>query len=189
MPKITRIPQVTAALAALALFPAGAHAATTAADGVVTGGSLTNTAPAIDSFGATLTGTNQTVHTAVHDWSVIDATGSNAGYNVTVAASAPTVDTQPGRAGTGFSMSLLTPMAIAADGNPAADGPASAQGSQELLPEGTTIATAAESAGQGRWDFPADVGGDKSLSVVIPADASAGAYHSTLTFTAAPPAN
>ena len=45
-------------------------------------GSLSNTAPAITPFAATLTGLTQTVHTAVGAWSVIDTRGSGAGYLV-----------------------------------------------------------------------------------------------------------
>ena len=49
-------------------------------------------------------------------------------------------------------------------------------------------ATAGLGGGQGIWDFRADAGIEKSLSFVIPADASTGAYGRTLTFTTAPPA-
>ena len=57
---------------------------------------LSNTAPAITPFTATLSGVNQTKLTAVGSWSVTDATGSNAGYSVTVAASAPAVTVADG---------------------------------------------------------------------------------------------
>jgi len=76
---------------------------------------------------------------------------------------------------------------VAASGNPETTGPASAV-AQELAETATTIATAAVNAGQGIWRFPADSGAEKSLAIVIPADASAGAYSRTLTFTTAPPA-
>ena len=63
--------------------------------------------------------------------------------------------------------------------------PASAQ---TLSATPATIENAPPGTGQGEWDFNADSGATKSLTVVIPADASAGNYESTLTFTAAPPA-
>ena len=50
-----------------------------------------------------------------------------------------------------------------------------------------TIASAVEGTGQGGWDFAADSGVAKSLAVVIPGDAGAGTYQSTLTFRTAPP--
>jgi hypothetical protein len=61
------------------------------------GGSFENTAPAIDHFSATLTGRTQTVDAAVGPWSVTDATGSNTGYVVTVAATAPEATAPPTR--------------------------------------------------------------------------------------------
>ena len=51
-----------------------------------------------------------------------------------------------------------------------------------------TIVNAVQGSGQGEWQFPADAGLTRSLGLLIPADASAGAYSSTLPFTTAPPA-
>jgi hypothetical protein len=68
-------------------------------------------------------------------------------------------------------------------GNPAATGPVAMP---QVL---STIASAFAGTGQGGWDFAADSGVAKRLAVVIPGDASAGAYQSTLTFTTAPPAS
>ena len=143
------------------------------------------TAPAITPFALTLNGSTQTVTTAVGAWDVTDATGSNAGYSVTVAASPPTVTGAAGAsAGTGSSLTLTPTTATAATGNPALTGPVAA-GAQLLGTTGTTIDTAAAGTGQGDWDFAADTGGAANLSIVIPGNASAGAYSSTLTFTAA----
>jgi hypothetical protein len=105
---------------------------------------LSNTVPAITPFSVKLTGLTQTVDTGVGAWRVTDASGSNAGYSVTAAATAPTVNGSASAAGTG----------------------------------------------QGEWDSAADSGtaGTGSLAIVIPGDASAGNYSSTLTFTTAPPA-
>jgi hypothetical protein len=55
---------------------------------------------------------------------------------------------------------------------------------------GATIQDAPAGTGQGQWNSAADNGAtENSLAVVIPGDASAGAYQSTLTFTTAPPAS
>jgi hypothetical protein len=132
------------------------------------------------------------VSTAVGAWSVTDATGSNAGYSVTVAATAPTVNGLTTLAGTGGSITLTPATATAATGNPPSIGPVPAS-AQTLSPTPATPATATiensrRGTGQGEWDFNADSGATKSLTVVIPGDASAGDYESTLTFTTAPPA-
>ncbi len=175
-------------LSALAVAPS-AQAATTSFDGTVQGGPLSNTAPTIANFNATLSGLTQTVNTAVGAWSVTDATGSNDGYSVTVAASAPTIanstaaDPTPG---SGFALQLTPTTASAASGNPASTGPA-AGSTQTLSTTATTIENAPAGTGQGEWDFPADTEGNDSLGVVIPGDASNGDYGITLTFTTAPP--
>ena len=84
-------------------------------------------------------------------------------------------------------MTLTPGTAVRASGNPAATGPI-AEPPQRLSTIAATIANAAAGTGQGQWDFPADTGPTKSLAIVVPGDASAGDYSSTLTFTTAPPA-
>ncbi|MDX6690313.1 MAG: hypothetical protein QOG15_1770 [Solirubrobacteraceae bacterium] len=151
-------------------------------------GPLSNTAPAITPFDARLTGLTQTVRTSVGAWSVTDARDSNAGYSVTVAATAPTVDGSTSAAGSGAQL-LLTPVtATRPSNNPAATGPVAAA-EQTLTPIAATIAHAPAGTGQGEWDFPADADGAQSLAIVIPGDVDAGAFSSTLTFTTAPPAS
>jgi len=177
---------VASAFAAVAV-PVAAQAATTDADGTLTAGALSNTAPVITPFTTTLTGANQTVNTAVGAWDVDDATGSDAGYSVTVAASAPTVAGSAADAGTGGSITLTPTAAVAGPDNPAATGPV-AEAAQVLTPTASTIDNAAAGTGQGDWDYAADNGTTaNNLAVVIPGDASAGAYSSTLTFTTATP--
>ena len=146
------------------------------------GGPLSNTAPAITPFAVTLTGLTQTVHTAVGAWSVTDPTGSDDGYSVTVAASAPTVGGSVAKAGTGGSLTLTPRSASAGSG----DGPVKTT-AQTLSPTAATIQNAPAGTGQGRWEFPADSGSTQSLKVILAGDAGAGAYSSTLTFTTAPP--
>ena len=151
-------------------------------------GSLSNTAPTIAPFSIKLTGLNQTVHTTLGGWSVTDATNSNAGYSITVSASTPTVNGSNSAAGTGGSLTLTPTTATAAAGQSASTGPI-ATAPQKLSPTPSTIENAPVGTGQGEWDFAADSGDTATgtLAIVIPGNASAGNYSSTLTFTTAPP--
>ncbi len=185
-PRITRATVGLAVVAAVAVTPVAAQAGTadTSLTGTLGAGSLTNTAPAIAPFTATLTGVTQDVATPVGAWSVTDATGSSAGYVVTVAASDPAVD--GGSAGTGASISLTPKDGVAATGNANNSGPQAVSDQPIVVTGGAAPIVAAEAGtGQGAWDFAADVNADESLDVVIPGDASAGDYSSTLTFTSA----
>jgi hypothetical protein len=152
-------------------------------------GSLSITAPAVTAFSVKLTGFNQTVHAALGAWSVTDATASGAGYSVTASASTPTVNGSTAAAGTGGSLTLTPATATAAVGNSANTGPVAAS-AQNLTPTQSTIENAPVGTGQGEWDFAAGSGtaGPGALAIVIPGNASAGNYSSTLTFTTAPPA-
>lgn len=182
-PRVTRAAAGLAVLSAFAVMPMAARANidTTDALGTLTGGSLTVTAPDITPFGATLTGITQTVTTDVSAWNVTDATGSDDGYSITVSASAPAV--AGGSAGTGGSMTLTPTTASAAAGNPATTGP-DTKTAQLISGAAATISNAAAGSGQGSWNYAA---GEDALSVVIPGNASAGAYSSTLTYTTAVP--
>jgi hypothetical protein len=158
------------------------------------GGNLTNTAPAIGSLSTALTGVAQTVNAAVGAWNVTDASGTNAGYTISVAASAPTDNSAADGTGTvlspgtGGSMTLTPTAAAATAGNTAPTGPVEGAGvassATPLLVSGGAVTTdnAAAGTGQGSWDFA----GAGNLAVVIPSDASAGFYSSTLTYTSAP---
>ncbi len=150
-------------------------------------GTLSNTAPTFAPFTIKLTGTKLTVPTAVGAWSVTDNRGTNAGYSVTAAASAPTVDGSVAAAGTGGSITLTPSTATAASGNAATTGPVAAA-AQTLTTTAATIENAPPGTGQGEWDFAADSGSARSLQVVIAGNAAAGTYSSTLTFTTAAPA-
>lgn len=188
-PRVTRVMASLAVMSAFAAVPVAAQAADTTASGTLTAGSLSNTAPAITPFGVTLSGLTQTVTTPVGASNVIDATGSNDGYSITVSATAPQVGGVAADAGTGGSMTLTPTTATAAAGNPADTGPV-AQPAGVLPVTGVgarTIQNAPAGTGQGQWNFAADAGAQESLAVVIPGDASAGAYSSTLTYTTAAP--
>ncbi len=184
------------AVSGFALAPMAAQGAETPLTGTLSAGLLSNDAPAITPFTATLSGVNQIKMTAVGSWSVTDATGSNAGYSVTVAASAPVVTVADGPdagiepdvayQGTGGTLTLTPKTTTRAAGNPAGTGPV-AQQAQLLGIEAVTIQNAPAGTGQGQWDSAADAPSQDSLAVVIPGDASAGDYSSTLTYTTAAP--
>jgi len=184
-PRVTRVATGLAVVSAFAVAPMAAQAEDTNVGGTLTAGSLSNTAPAIAALGnVALTGVAQTKTTDVGAWSVTDARGSNAGYSITLAATAPTVGGSAPAAGTGGSLTMgAAPTASVGAGNGAATGPVRNVSAQVLGTTAVSIANAAATTGQGLWDFAA-VG--NNLSVVIPGNASAGAYNSTLTYTAAP---
>jgi hypothetical protein len=195
-PRVSRVIAGLFVASAFAAAPvvAQADSASTQAQGLLTGGTLTNTAPTIASLDTALTGAIQTVDAAVGGWNVTDATGSNAGYTVTVASSAPTDNSAADGSGaalspgTGGSMTLTPTAATAHAGNPAPTGPVDGAGATTSLTPvlvssgAATVANAAASTGQGSWDVAAA----GNLAVVIPGDASAGYYTSTLTYTSAP---
>jgi hypothetical protein len=184
-PRRRRASAGLAVLSVLALTPTVAQAAAGDVTGTLSSGGLSVSTPEITAFTAALTGKTQTVTTAVGTSQVVDATGSNAGWSVAVAATAPEVDGSGSAAGTGASLSL-TPVTGAADAaNPTTTGPLPVSADPVLLLEtATTIQNAAAGTGQGAWNFPADA---TALSVVVPGNASAGAYTSILTYTTAAP--
>jgi hypothetical protein len=173
--RVARIVAGLAVVSAFAVAPMAAQAADTNVTGTLTGGSLTNTAPATIDFAATLAGVNQTVNAPVGPWSVNDSRGSNAGYRITLAASAPMVGGSAPNAGTGGSLTMTSTTATGVGTGPVTEAP------QLLSTTAATIATAALNTGQGLWSFPTA----GNLAVVVPANASAGAYTSTLTYTTA----
>jgi len=196
-PRVTRVAAGLAAISAFAVAPMAAQAAPSDATGTLTGGSLTNTAPAFTPFSTTLTGLAQTENTAVGTWDVADATGSDDGYSITVSATRPTVDADGvgGAAATvvvGSTLKLYPTTAAAVGGN---TNTAPVAGAAQNLdvdgvgdPTASTIQNAPVGTGQGPWNFPEDAGAATGLEVVIPGNATPGAYLSTLTYTTAGPA-
>lgn len=182
--RVARIVAGLAVASAFAVAPMAAQAADTAATGTLTGGSLSNNAPAITAFTATLTGVNQTVTTAVGATTLVDARGTNAGYTVTVASSVPTVGGVAADAGTGGSIKLTPGAATATAGNAASTTPTVAA-QQTLSTTASTIYSSTASApvapAEGSWDLASG----NNLAIVIPGNAKAGAYSSTLTYTTA----
>jgi hypothetical protein len=117
---LRRAAVMLAAAAAIAVAPIAAQAATTQATGTLTGGSVSNTAPAISPSTVVLTGVNQTVDTGVGAWDINDATGASPGYTVNVTAGTPSVNGTSLAASLGSTWLTLTPTQAAADpSNPA----------------------------------------------------------------------
>jgi hypothetical protein len=201
-PRSTRILAGFAVMSAFAIAPMAAQAADTPVTGDLDAGVLANTAPTITPFAATLTGIAQTRNTEVGSWTVTDASATNAGYAVTVAASAPVVtvpddgdttdpDTDPDvvSSGTGGAIELLPSAAQAVGGN--ANTAPDAKTVQVLTTTPATINNAIVGTGQGPWSFTADTddptGAAGSLHVLIPRNIHFGDYSRTLTFTTAAP--
>lgn len=178
-----------AAAAALAL-PAGAAAQATDTTSVtLTAGTLTfSDVFDADNFANTpLTGLAQPVNTGTGTWAVNDARGSLLGWNVKIRA-------------TRFSDGAVTPTKLPAGSLTYAGVGTSdiSAGAGQLLttgPAAVTVAAAIDSDsgtndqamanailgnGGGTWNFAAKASG---LTLVIPADAKAGTYTSTITTT------
>ena len=179
--RVARIVAGLAVVSAVAIAPIAAQAATTDATGTLTGGSLSNNAPAITAFGMTLSGINQTVTTAVGATTLVDARGTSAGYTVTVAASAPTVGGIAAAAGTGGSIKLTPGAATATAGNAATTTPVVAAQQTLSTTASTIYSSTALAPAEGSWDLASG----NNLEIVIPGNAKAGAYSSTLTYTTA----
>jgi hypothetical protein len=173
---------------AFAAAPAVAQADTTTATGTLSAGGLSVAAPPITPFTATLTGVNQTVHTAVGAWNLTDAVGDGAAYNVSVSAGAPSIGGTSIAGSLGTTWLALTPTTAANDASnpaPASTHPVAIAGSLAVGATAVTIENAAVNTGAGKWDFAADTGGVQNLAVTIPGNAVPGAYSDTLTYTIA----
>jgi hypothetical protein len=187
-PRVARIAAGLAVVSAFAAAPMVAQADTTTATGTVGAGALSEVAPAIAPFTASLTGTNQSVNTAVGAWTLTDAVGNGAAYNVSVSAGAPTIGGTSIAGSVGSTWLALTPTTATPDANnpaPASTHPVAVAGPVAVGATAATIQNAAVNTGAGQWDFAADTGGVQSLAVTIPGNAQAGAYSDTLTYTIA----
>jgi hypothetical protein len=179
--RVARIVVGLAVASAFAVAPMAAQAATTDATGTLTGGSLSNNAPAITAFDVTLSGINQTVTTDVGATTLVDARGTKTGYTVTVAATAPTVGGVEAGAGTGGSIKLTPGAASATAGNAATTVPTVAAQQTLSTTASTIYSSTALAPAEGSWDLASG----NNLEIVIPGNATAGAYSSTLTYTTA----
>lgn len=189
--RVARAGAGIAVLAAFAIVPVAAQAATTTATGTLTAGSLSVTAPAITAFNAPLTGNTQTIMAAVGPWSLNDSTGNAAAYHVTVSAGVPAINTTAFTvaelASMGGTFLTLTPGTATPDASnpaPATTHPVAIVGPLALNGTAVTIEGAAAATGAGQWDFAADTT-TPSLGVIVPGDAAAGSYSDVLTYTIA----
>ncbi len=130
----------------------------------------------------TLNGTDQTVNpTGTPTIRVIDATGSNAGWNVTFTATdfISGANTIPN---TNFSFnptggSLVRISGQAVDGT---NGPKEAGGGSQVLSGSVKALTTSAGYGKGKYDYTPATG---SFSLTVPATTLVGTYTSTLTIT------
>jgi WxL domain surface cell wall-binding len=176
------------AACAFAAVPVAASAATTSVTGTLSAGGLSVTAPSITPFTVVLTGVNQTVNTPVGAWSLTDAVGDGAAYNVSVSAGAPSIGGTSIAGSLGGTWLALTPTTATADASnpaPASTHPVAIAGSLAVGATAVTIENAAVNTGAGKWDFAADSGGVANLAITIPGNAAPGAYSDTLTYTIA----
>ncbi len=172
-----------------AMIPSTALAQATDTTSVtLTGGTLSvSAAPLADNFPATaLTGATQTLTTNFNDWRINDATGSGAGWNVTMSASqfsdgATTPKTLPTS-----SLKLKAPLVTAVDTLNLATAPVAQGAAPWTIDTGTAVKvfSAAANTGQGEWNMNhVNLSTDKDLVLTVPANASAATYTSTITTT------
>lgn len=149
---------------------------------VVTGGSLSITAPTVGNFtGVTLSGAATTTTATLAAFTATDARGSGAGWNVTVQATQfkehdGTIYVASGKTLPTSALSMPAPT-VASPGTTSAD--PSITAGPYLIDAGSAvkIASAALDAGMGTYDFT-QVG---SLTLSIPASAYAKTYRSDVT--------
>jgi hypothetical protein len=183
-----------ALLAAAFAVPATAQAATSTdtTSVTLTAGALSFTAnPLASDFPSTaLTGATQTVRTPFSDWSVKDATGSGAGWNVTLAASrfsnAGATNTLP-LGSLNYTPAAATPTKVDPLNlslPPIVQLPTPPATAYTLdSGSGVKVVSALAGTGAGEWSFDQQnlAGGD--LALTIPANAIADTYTSTITET------
>jgi hypothetical protein len=187
----THAPRAAAVLAgtaaSLALVPAAFAADITSdtalATGTVAGDGLEFVKPDVTGvFDGTITGHTLTLSAPVNAWTVLDKRGTGAGYDVSVAAGAVDRD---GTTLASLPVTLDQPngsTATNADGlDPATDGPSLVTTTAVNLRSGAaTIVSADADQGMGEWTVPATA---ETLALTLPANAKAGAYSTTLTYT------
>lgn len=172
---------VLAAVAALGISGV-AHGDTDATSVQVNGGTASMTAPTFSDFTSTiLNGTARTKSTTISNWSVNDARGTGAGWEVTMAASALSTGGSTPTTMSGATLTLSAPVVTASDNANASTAPTVAGG--DLLAGTVKVADANANQGLGTWTFAQDT---DDLTLRIPADARTGTYTSTITTTFTP---
>lgn len=192
MSKLTRAVTLASVAAAL-VAPAGALAdatssATQSPQATVDPGSLDfTTAPTVTDFGPiTLDGQAQSANAQVNDWGVDDSEGTGASWQVTAVATqfatSDSSETLPMSA-----LTMVPPATVTAGSGQSADeSPTPETPAEPLDNPGQTpqvIASATAGDGMGDWSFHQANANGGDLALGIPADANAGTYTSTITFT------
>lgn len=171
-----------ATVAASALLSAPALAATSTVSGTLSAGTLSLTTSATPSFALTLDGTDQTASYTLPT-TVTDATGSGAGWNLTVTSTQfSTGGASPLTLPT--SASSLTSITNACAPGSTCTTPTNSVTYPVSIPAGSTAPTAVKyfnaAANTGRGKFT----NTPTVAVTVPANASAGSYTTTLTLSA-----
>ena len=182
MTQVRRLILGLAALAASAVAATPALAASATVTGNVNAGTLSISTSATPSFSVTLDGTDKTGSYTVPT-TVTDATGSGAGWNLTITSTEFT--TGGGSPHTlSTSASSLTGVTNSCVGGATCTNPTNSIGYPVGVPAGSTPPTAvkyfnaAANTGQGQFT------NTPSVSVSVPANSYSGAYTSTLTLAA-----
>jgi hypothetical protein len=178
---------LVAGVATLA-FPAASMAAdtTVAVDGTT---EPTLSTPTFGLFAdVVLDGTRKPTTASISDWSVVDARGTGAGWNVNMVATVPTDGGALPDASDDKTLATATivPAASATITNPdplnASAAPTSASPNIRAT-NGATVMTAGTNAGMGTWNFTQ---GANDLTLTVPSDARKGTYTVAITTTFGP---
>ena len=169
------IGSVTVIASPISAFAADESSAT------VSAGSLTITNPAVGDFAVTLDGTAKSANSTFDDFSVTDATGSGAGWSVTVGASqfaeyADSAYVPDGKTLAVDSLSMAAPT-VAANGTSSPE-PTLPNGPYTIDGATVEVASAATDQGMGTYDFTQAA---TPLTLSVPANAYAKTYRSTVT--------
>lgn len=183
--KLRLIAATVAATAVVGIGAIPAHAAD-AADVTVTGGSLSISTVTIANFGGvTLDGTAKTTTATVDAFSVTDARGTGAGWNVTMQGTQFKEHDGTAYVVSGKTLPLnslsLSALVVAANGTTSPAPTMSAPTGVDNTTGAVKIASAALDQGMGKYDFT----GTNKLSLSIPTSAYAKTYRSDLTVTVA----
>lgn len=180
--KLPLLRMLLSVMVAALLLPASALAASVPVNGTVAAGSLTLTTTAAPSFGVTLDGTDQTAAYTLPA-TVTDARGGNAGWNLTVTSTqfstgGATPSTLPANAST------ITAVSNACVTGATCTNPTNAISYPVALPAGATAPPAVKyfnaAVGTGKGKFT----NTPTIGVLVPANADAGSYTSTVTISA-----
>jgi hypothetical protein len=179
---LRRVSPICCALSVLSFalaVPALADSATATAS--ITAGSLTEVASSTPSFSATLNGTDQSVTSNAMTLAAKDRRGSGAGWNLTITS---TQFTTGGGSAQTLSTSATTVTAVSSvcAGGGTCTNPTNSIAYPLTVPAGSTAPTAVKlfnsAVNSGLGDFTLT----PNFSLAVPANAYAGSYSSTMTF-------